>query len=150
MSFIDQRLELGRMARWVSETLLEVRAMRRALALKYRPDQPRVPARSGRESGRWTDSEVGVEDSSLDLDGDGVRAWLAQSSGETALERACWEQREREFNLCARAGPAPRVLTCRGVASTRYAECLQGEVRSPLPSDLFTPPRTGSPGRTRR
>jgi hypothetical protein len=55
MSFVDQRLELDRMARWVSDTLLEVRSMRRALALKYSPDQPRVPAGSGRESGRWTD-----------------------------------------------------------------------------------------------
>lgn len=46
--------ELRAIDAWVSAALDEVRGMRRALALKYNPDQPRVPAGNGRESGRWT------------------------------------------------------------------------------------------------
>ena len=71
-----------------------VKSMRLELALrrfqeKYSPDQPRVPAGSGRESGRWTDSggsgagrDGGNETARTDL-ADIIRICMAGSSSIT-------------------------------------------------------------------
>ena len=88
---------------------LEVSSLRLYNFLKYRPDQPRVPA-GVPEGGRWTDDTS------------------PRSALNRDLETECWELYERDTFHRTMVG----LASCHRQAMERYAACLRGKPLPPL------------------
>lgn len=108
------------------EVGLALLKLERALARKYRPDQPRVPAGSP-DGGEWT-SGGGSDDVDLTGSADSIDPTLtehvieAAQSGRRLTDEECWEQYQRDIFPCRMVG----LPSCYAQAAERSSACLVG------------------------
>lgn len=135
------RLEAGRAARelerreceldWIRRELatigvsLALLKLERALARKYRPDQPRVPAGEP-GGGQWIGDNDGWSPGAVGSLTERVRE--AARRGRRLTEEECREQYERDIFQCKMVG----LPSCYAQAAERYAACLVGRPIPPL------------------
>jgi hypothetical protein len=89
-------------------------------AAKYDPDQPRVPAGSGRASGQWTSGQSATDADVQSTTGDAVQSPIGDKESATSG----WSRFLEQFNLigAAEAAEAPDSPTARLRTAMRLAE----------------------------